>query len=131
MKNNVIFLKGDGDFPSEDSGSGGGPPMDTYFEKYLEARFAHIDESVMDIKTDIREMRNNLDLKTAEVRSEFIRQGEKIDHFKYWMLTIGVALIGLVFTVVYYHVSSMQSQMQVFADYVKAVTKPLLQTLPK
>jgi hypothetical protein len=109
-----------------------GSIMETdYQEKYLDARFSHIDESVKDIKTDIREIRNSLDLKTIEMRSEFALQGEKIDHFKYWLLTIGAALIALVFATVSYHVMSMQSQMQVFSECVKAVTQPQVPKTPQ
>jgi hypothetical protein len=109
-----------------------GPIMETdYQEKYLDARFAHIDESVADIKTDMREIRNILDLKTIEMRSEFARQGERIDNFKYWFLTIGAALIALIFATVSYHVMSMQSQMQVFSEYVKAVTQPQVPKTPQ
>jgi methyl-accepting chemotaxis protein len=101
------------------------PAMEpNYQDKYLDARFAHIDESVKDIKTDIREIRAHLDTNIKEIRNEFEQQGAKIDHFKYWLLSIGAALIALVFGVVSYHVMSMQSQMQVFSEYVKAVTQP-------
>ncbi len=84
----------------------GGPPMNTHFEKYLDSRFAHIDDNVKEIRTDIREMRGD------------------IKGLKLWIIGAVIALATLFFTVVGYHTMVMQSQFQVFSDYVKAVTQP-------
>lgn len=94
------------------------PIMPTdYQEKYLDAHFAHIDESVRDIKTDIREVR-------GEIKSQ-----------RKWIIGTAIGMITVVFTVVGYftwtmqnqfnhHQASIQTQMQSFSEYVKAVTKP-------
>jgi|GEM_PF-6837225 hypothetical protein len=86
--------------------SSGGPPMNTDFEKYLDARFAHIDDNIKEVRTDIREMRGDL-------------KGLKL-----WIIGAVIALATLFFAVVGYHTMVMQSQFQVFSEYVKAVTQP-------
>jgi len=115
MSGKVINIK-----PEIDNGlvseSGGEPPMDFYFGQYLDARFAHIEADVKEIRSDIKD------------------QSRKIDGLKYWILGTFLVLATLFFTVVgyftwtmqnqfNYHQSSMQAQMQAFSDYVKAVTK--------
>ncbi len=91
--------------------------MDTHFEKYLDIRFAHIEEDIKAIRSDIKD------------------QTKKIDNQKYWSITTILVLSTLFFTVVGFfawtmqnqfnhHQASIQAQMQSFADYVKAVTKP-------
>jgi len=99
------------------SDSGGEPPMDSYWGKYLDARFAHIEADVKEIRSDIKD------------------QSRKIDGLKYWILGTFLVLATLFFTVVgyftwtmqnqfNYHQSSIQTQMQAFSEYVKAVTQP-------
>ncbi len=80
--------------------------MNTDFEKYLDARFAHIDDNIKEVRTDIREMRGDL-------------KGLKL-----WIIGAVIALATLFFAVVGYHTMVMQSQFQVFSEYVKAVTQP-------
>jgi hypothetical protein len=89
--------------------SSGGPPMNTNFEKYLDARFAHIDDNIKEVRTDIREMRSD------------------IKGLKLWIIGAVIALATLFFAVVGYHTMVMQSQFQVFSEYVKAVTQPQVQ----
>lgn len=84
----------------------GEPPMDTHFEKYLDARFAHIDDNIKEIRTDIREVRGD------------------IKGLKLWIIGAVIALASLFIAVVGYHATVMQSQFQVFSEYVKAVTQP-------
>ncbi|MFI5330911.1 MAG: hypothetical protein ACHQ2F_07730 [Desulfobaccales bacterium] len=86
--------------------SSGEPPMDTHFEKYLDARFSHIDDNIKEIRTDIREVRGD------------------IKGLKLWIIAAVIALATLFFTVVGYHTMVLQSQFQVFSEYVKAVTQP-------
>jgi hypothetical protein len=103
--------------------SGGEPPMDTHFEKYLDIRFGHIEGDIKAIRSDIKD------------------QTKKIDNLKYWILGTFLGLATLFFTVVgyytwtmqnqfNYHQSSIQAQMQSFSDYVKAVTQPQLPKPP-
>jgi hypothetical protein len=116
MNGKVIKIK-----PEIDNGmvsdSGGEPPMDSYFGQYLDVRFANIESDVKEIRADIKE------------------QNRKIDGLKYWILGTFLVLAALFFTVVgyftwtmqnqfNYHQSSIQSQMQAFSEYVKAVTQP-------
>lgn len=123
MSGNVIKMK-----PEIDNGmisdSGGEPPMDSYFGQYLDARFAHIEADVKEIRSDIKD------------------QSRKIDGLKYWILGTFLVLATLFFTVVgyftwtmqnqfNYHQSSIQSQMQAFSEYVKAVTQPRESQAPK
>jgi hypothetical protein len=91
---------------------GGGPPMNTHFEKYLDNRFAHIEEDMKGIRSDIKD------------------QNSKIDALKYWIMGTAIALAALFFSVIGYHTMVMQSQFQVFSDYVKAVTQPHTPKLP-
>lgn len=86
--------------------------MNTHFEKYLDARFAHIEENVRDIRTDIREMRGD------------------IKSLKLWIIGAVLALATLFFTVVGYHIMVMQSQFQVFSEYVKTVTEAQVSKTP-
>ena len=106
------------------SDSGGEPPMDSYFREYLDARFAGIEADVKEIRSDIR-----------EIRTDIRDQSRRIDGLKYWILGTFLVLATLFFTVVGYftwtmqnqfnhHQASIQTQMQAFSDYVKAVTKP-------
>jgi hypothetical protein len=103
--------------------SGGEPPMDTHFEKYLDIRFGHIEEDVKAIRSDIKD------------------QTKKIDSLKYWILGTILILATLFFTVVghftwtmqnqfNFHQASIQAQMQSFSDYVKAVTQPQMPKSP-
>ena len=105
--------------------------MDSYFGQYLDARFASIESDVKDIRSDIK-----------EIRSDIKDQSRKIDGLKYWILGTFLVLATLFFTVVgyftwtmqnqfNYHQSSIQSQMQAFSEYVKAVTKPQESQAPK
>lgn len=98
--------------------------MDSYFGQYLDVRFAKIEADVGEIRSDIK-----------EIRSDINDQNRKIDGLKYWILGTFLGLATLFFTVVgyftwtmqnqfNYHQSSIQTQMQAFSDYVKAVTKP-------
>jgi hypothetical protein len=86
--------------------SSGEPPMNTHFEKYLDARFANIDDNIKEVRTDIREMRGD------------------IKGLKLWIIGAVIALATLFFAVVGYHTMVMQSQFQVFSEYVKAVIQP-------
>jgi len=116
MSGKVIKIK-----PEIDNGivsdSGGEPPMDSYFGQYLDARFASIEADVKEIRSDIKDL------------------NRKIDGQKYWTLGTFLVLATLIFTVVgyftwtmqnqfNYHQSSIQTQMQAFSEYVKAVTQP-------
>jgi len=87
--------------------------MDTNFEKYIDARFDNIQERFTYIKENIK-----------ETRGEIKELTNNIEKFKYWFigttLTIVISLGGLFFAVVGYHAAVMQSQMQVFSDYVKS-----------
>jgi len=91
--------------------------MDSYFGQYLDARFASIEADVKEIRSDIKDL------------------NRKIDGQKYWTLGTFLVLATLIFTVVgyftwtmqnqfNYHQSSIQTQMQAFSEYVKAVTQP-------
>jgi hypothetical protein len=94
------------------------PVMTTdYQEKYLDARFAHIDDSIADIKTDIREVR-------GDIKSQ-----------RKWIIGTAIGIVTLIFTIVSYftwtmqnqfnlHQASIQAQMQSFSEYIKAVTQP-------
>jgi hypothetical protein len=130
MSAEVIKIK-----PEIDNGivsdSGGEPPMDSYFGQYLDARFAHIEADIKEIRSDIK-----------EIRSDIKDQSKKIDGQKYWILGTFLVLATLLFTVVgyftwtmqnqfNYHQSSIQTQMQAFSEYVKAVTKPQEPQTPK
>lgn len=106
----------------------GEPPMDTHFDKYLDVRFAHIEENLKELRADVK-------------------------GWKLWVAGIGVTVfIGLttIFialstynaNVMQTQLSSIQSQvsqyqsqlnaqMQVFSDYVKAVTQPQTPKPPK
>lgn len=95
-----------------------------YQEKYFDARFAHIDESVRGIKTDIREVR-------GDIKSQ-----------RKWIIGTAIGIVTLIFTVVgyftwtmqnqfNYHQASIQAQMQSFSDYVKAVTQPQIPKTPQ
>lgn len=75
-------------------------------EKYIDTRFSYIEENIKSIHSDIKD------------------QNKKIDSLKYWILGTFLALAALFFAVVGYHTMVMQSQFQVFSDYVKAVTQP-------
>ncbi len=116
MNGKVINIKPEIENPMV-SDSGGEPPMDSYFGQYLDARFAHIEEDIKGIRSDIKD------------------QSRKIDGQKYWFFGTFLVLATLIFTVVgyftwtmqnqfNYHQSSIQAQMQAFSEYVKAVTKP-------
>lgn len=91
---------------------GGGPPMNGHFEKYLDARFAHIDDSIHEIRSDLREMRGD------------------IKGLRLWIVGAVIALATLFFTVIGYHTMVMQSQFQVFSDYVKAETQSQQSKVP-
>lgn len=93
--------------------SSGEPPMNTHFEKYLDARFAQIDDNIKEVRTDIREMRGD------------------IKGLKLWIIGAVIALATLFFGVVGYHTMVMQSQFQVFSEYIKAVTQPQPQKAPQ
>lgn len=123
MSAEVIKIKEDID-NSLGSDSGGEPPMDSYFGQYLDARFASIEADVKEIRSDIKD------------------QSRKIDGLKYWILGTFLVLATLFFTVVgyftwtmqnqfNYHQSSIQTQMQAFSEYVKAVTSPQGPQTPK
>jgi len=96
------------------SDSSGGPPMDTYFDKYLDSRFTHLDDSISEIRKDVK-------------------------GWKLWIVGMGVSIfIGLTTIIIAllayhanimqsqfnHHVASTQAQMQSFSDYVKVVTQP-------
>ncbi len=92
---------------------GGAAPMDTYiYNELLNVRFAYIEENIKEIRHDLRD------------------QGNKIDTLKYWIIGAVFALAALFFAVVGYHTMVMQSQYQIFSEYVKAVTQPLLPKIP-
>lgn len=109
-------------------GNGGMPDgmssgMQISIEKYLDMRFAHIEENIKELRSDLREIRG----------------------FKLWIVGTGVAtliaIIGIMIAFYSYHANIMQSrltniqsqmslyqsqlnsQMQTFSDYVKAVTQ--------
>lgn len=104
--------------------------MDSHFEKYLDARFAgidqhfaHIDSAVTEMRSDMREIRGDI----KELRKE---TGEKIDKLKYWIIGAVLTLATLFFAVVGCHAMVMQTQLAVFSDYVKAVTQPYVPSPP-
>jgi uncharacterized membrane protein YukC len=110
--------------------SGGEPPMDTHFEKYLDIRFGHIEGNIRAIRSDIKDQTKKIE-----------DQSKKIDNMKYWFLGTALGLLTLLFTVVgyytwtmqnqfNYHQASIQAQMQSFTDYVKAVTQPQMPKPP-
>jgi len=110
--------------------SPGEPPMDTHFEKYLDVRFAHIEEHLKELRADIRELRG----------------------WKFWVVGTGVAsfigILAIIIALFTYHAnitqtqlsgiqsqvsqyqSQLNAQMQVFSDYVKAVTQPQIPKTP-
>ncbi len=98
--------------------------MDSYFGQYLDVRFARIEADVKEIRSDIKD------------------QTRKIDGLKYWILGTFLVLATLFFSVVgyftwtmqnqfNYYQSSIQTQMQAFSEYVKAVTQPQSPQAPK
>lgn len=95
-----------------DARLGGGPPMDTHFEKHLDTRFAHIEADVAEIRSDLRDIR-------SEVRG-----------LKFWYVGTTLVVIGIIIALFTYHAQVMQSQFQVFSEYVKAVTQPQIPKAP-
>lgn len=95
-----------------DARLGGDPPMNTHFEKYLDTRFAHIEADVTEIRSDLRDIR-------SEVRG-----------LKFWYVGTTLVVMGLIIALFTYHTQVMQSQFQVFSEYVKAVTQPQQPTKP-
>jgi hypothetical protein len=95
--------------------------VDTYFEKYLDKRFEHIEEGFKEIRSDVK-------------------------GWKLWVVGIGVSvfigLAAIIISLLTYHANVMQTQlsgiqsqvsqyqsqlnaqMQTFTEYVKAVTNP-------
>lgn len=100
------------------------PIMPDYQEKYLDSRFAHIDDSIGEIRTDIRGIRNDI---KNQIK---------------WTIGTALVLAALIISLFTYHanvmqsqfnhhVSTTQAQMQSFSDYVKAVTQPQLPKVPQ
>ena len=96
--------------------SAGEPPMETHLEKYLDARFdglegkldahlAAIDQRFNRIEDDIKEIRSGI----KGIRS--------------WYIGTTMVVIAILIALFTYHAQVMQSQMSVFAEYVKAVTQ--------
>ncbi len=110
-KNEEIFKRAT--HSPQSDGPEGKPPVNNYiYEELLNIRFAHIEEDVREIRRDIRD------------------QGNKIDTLKYWIIGAVISMAALFFAVVGYHTMVMQSQYQIFSEYVKAVTQPLLPKIP-
>ena len=72
----------------------------------IDQRFAHIEEDMKEIRTDVRDIRSD------------------IKGLRSWYIGTSLVIIGILVGLITYHAQVMQSQMSVFADYVKAVTQP-------
>jgi len=83
-------------------------PDSTHFEKYIDARFAHIDNAIGDIKADMRDIRSGI----TGLRS--------------WIISTAIVLFATIIALFTYHATIIQSQMHLFSDYVKAITQPVL-----
>ena len=119
--------------------SGGEPPMDSNYEKYLEARFANIDEKISghlanidhrfdSIEYDIKEVRGEIREVRGEIRGvhgEIRGVHSELKTLLYWFIGTALVIIGIFIGLFTYHAQVIQSQMQVFSDYVKAVTQPV------
>jgi len=97
---------------------GGEPPMESDFEKYLEARFANIDEKLSGHLANIDQRFDRMEYDIREIRGE-------LKTLLYWFIGTAIVIIGIFIGLFTYHAQVMQSQMQVFSDYVKAVTQPV------
>jgi hypothetical protein len=97
--------------------TGGEPPMESDFEKYLEARFTNIDDKISGHLANIDQRFDRIESDIREIRGE-----QKT--LLYWIIGNAIVIIAVFIALFTYHTQVMQSQMQVFSDYVKAVTQP-------
>lgn len=97
--------------------AGGEPPMESDFEKYLEARFTNIDEKLSSHLANIDQRFDRIENDIREIRGE-------VKSLVYWFIGTALVIIGIFIGLFTYHAQVIQSQMQVFSDYVKAVTQP-------
>ncbi|MDD3579531.1 MAG: hypothetical protein PHW74_00765 [Desulfobacca sp.] len=83
-------------------------PDGSHFEKYIDARFAHIDSAIGDIKADMRDIHSGI----RGLRS--------------WIISTAIVIFATIIALFTYHATTIQTQMYLFSDYVKAITQPVL-----
>ncbi|MFP3866628.1 MAG: hypothetical protein ACLFUU_00505 [Desulfobacteraceae bacterium] len=82
-------------------------PANSHFDKYIDARFAHIDSAIGDIKEDMRDIRSGI----RGLRS--------------WIISTAIVIFATIIALFTYHATTIQTQMQLFSDYVKVITQPV------
>jgi len=103
-------------------GGGDLPPIDTYFEKYIDARINSIDGRLDAHLSSIDNRFQRIEEDIREIRTE-------IKGVKYWIIGTALAIIGIFIGLFTYHaqimqmqMSGFQSQMQVYSEYIKSLT---------
>ena len=98
------------------------PPIDTYFDKYIDARINSIDGKLDAHLSSIDNRFHRIEEDIREIRTE-------VKGIKYWVIGTALAIIGIFIGLFTYHaqvmqmqMSGFQSQMQVYSEYIKSLS---------
>ena len=97
--------------------------MDTDKDKYIEARFSNIEDKLDIHLTQVDQRFQRMESDVKEIKRE-------VTGLKFWFVGTAIAIIAIFITLFTYHAQVMQSQMQVFSEYVKSVTQPIIPKTP-
>jgi hypothetical protein len=93
------------------------PEQNEYFEKYLDARFAHIDTSMRNIDNAVKDFRNEVKEEIAEVKADN-------KSTRYWVLGTGITVLLGLAAILLTFVQIQNSWMQQVISFVgKAILK--------